>query len=235
MEQQPKPTITRPKSIWWLKPLLILILLAILVGLVLYNDPLQLVERYAPLGLRQFSQEIREVFAPLTGTEPSDLLAREELARQVDELAAENAGLKERIALLERISNELGQTAEIYKDFELKQQTLRQAKEDFDQLVAKNDPAAFSTFFEQVNPDTAAVIYREIMTEEKRVEQIKQHAATYEVMNGAKAAAILEELVITDSDLVFLILKNISEEKRAEILGEMRPKYAARVLAELTR
>lgn len=60
-------------------------------------------------------------------------------------------------------------------------------------------------------------------------ENIKDIAKLYENMEGEQAASILSEM--SDNQLVIQILKNMSEEKSAEILGLMDAKKAA----DLTR
>ena len=60
-------------------------------------------------------------------------------------------------------------------------------------------------------------------------EDVRQIAKLYENMDAEQAALILTE--IEDNSRIILILKNMSRQKSAEIMGLMEPKKAA----ELTK
>ena len=59
-------------------------------------------------------------------------------------------------------------------------------------------------------------------------QQVKDWAETYSKMEPANAAQILEEMT-GDTDLVSKILKNMASSKRAAIMAEMTPLFAAKI------
>ena len=59
-------------------------------------------------------------------------------------------------------------------------------------------------------------------------QKVKDWAEAYSKMEASNAASILEEMT-GDTDLVAQILNNMSSSKRAAILAEMTPLFAAKI------
>ncbi|WP_317367316.1 hypothetical protein [uncultured Tyzzerella sp.] len=131
----------------------------------------------------------------------------------IDSLTKEIEGLNDEITRL--------------KEFEQNQLQFKAEKEEFDKMIALNDPKAYSTFYESIAPENAEELYKQAINKEVTDKKFKGYIQTFETMKKDAVATILEELIITDMDLVITILENVSSDKRSEILSAMDPKNAA--------
>ncbi len=112
------------------------------------------------------------------------------------------------------------------KEFENAQLKFKAEKEQFDKMIALNDPKAYATFYETIAPENAEKLYKEAVNKQVVDKKFKDYVQTFENMKKDAATKILEELITTDMDLVITILQNLSSEKRSEILSTMDPKNA---------
>ena len=94
-------------------------------------------------------------------------------------------------------------------------------------MIALNDPQAYANFYESISPENAEELYKQAINQEVMDKEFKDYIQTFETMKKDAATTILEELIITDMDLVITILDNLSSKKRSEILGAMDPQNAA--------
>lgn len=113
------------------------------------------------------------------------------------------------------------------KEFEKVQLEFKAQKEEFDKMIALNDPKAYSSFYESISPENAEELYKQAINKEVTDKRFKGYIQTFETMKKDAVATILEELITTDTDLVVTILENVSSDKRSEILSTMDPKNAA--------
>lgn len=141
--------------------------------------------------------------------------------------------LKESAEEAEKISEQLTQlTAEVerLKVFEGNQLQFEADQKTFDDLVASNAEAiVFEDWFEKMNPENAAEIYAQVIEEVKYDEDLKGLVDIYQSMKPAQAASILEDMTITQLDLVSKIIKNLSADQSADILGGMEAATAAKI------
>ena len=137
----------------------------------------------------------------------------DEKQQTIDSLTAEIEELNKEIARL--------------REFEQTQVEFRAEKEEFDRMIALNDPQAYANFYESISPENAEELYRQAINQEVTDKEFKDYIQTFETMKKDAATTILEELIITDMDLVITILDNLSSKKRSEILGAMDPQNAA--------
>ena len=134
---------------------------------------------------------------------------------------------QERIDALTKEIEDLNKEINRLKEFENAQLQFKADKEQFDKMVALNDPKAYSSFYESIAPENAEELYKQSVNKEVTDKALKDYIQTFENMKKDAATKILEELIITDMDLVITILQNLSSEKRSEILSTMDPKNAA--------
>ena len=134
---------------------------------------------------------------------------------------------QERIDALTKEIEDLNKEINRLKEFENAQLQFKADKEQFDKMVALNDPKAYSSFYESIAPENAEELYKQAVNKEVTDKALKDYIETFENMKKDAAIKILEELIITDMDLVITILQNLSSEKRSEILSTMDPKNAA--------
>ncbi len=137
----------------------------------------------------------------------------DEKQQTIDSLTAEIEELNKEISRL--------------KEFEQAQLEFKAEKEEFDKMIALNDPKAYSNFYETISPENAEELYKQAINQEVVDKEFKDYIQTFENMKKDAAATILEELIITDMDLVITILNNLSSKKRSEILSAMDPQNAA--------
>lgn len=137
----------------------------------------------------------------------------DEKQQTIDSLTAEIEELNKEISRL--------------KEFEQAQLEFKAEKEEFDKMIALNDPKAYSNFYETISPENAEELYKQAINQEVVDKEFKDYIQTFENMKKDAAATILEQLIITDMDLVITILNNLSSKKRSEILSAMDPQNAA--------
>lgn len=107
--------------------------------------------------------------------------------------------------------------------------------EFFEEIVyGENAPDTdiYVEWYNELDPEYAEQVYREIVAANTSDQQIIDLAKAYESMDPKDAAAILETMK-TDLDTVALIMNNMSTESQGEILAEMDPEYAAVVTKKL--
>lgn len=161
---------------------------------------------------------IKNLLPPLKNEEENGKESEEELSqeqKQIEALTQEIKTLNEEIDRL--------------KVFETNQNQFKTDKEQFDRLVALNDPKAYSSFYEKVSPENAEKLYKEAVSKVSLDKEFKEYISTFENMKKDAASKILEELVLTDIDLVTTILQNLTSLKRADILSAMDPQNAATI------
>lgn len=124
---------------------------------------------------------------------------------------------------------QLNQEIARLKEFENAQLQFKAEKEQFDQMIALNDPSAYATFYESIAPENAEELYKQVVATEVDDKQLKEYIQTFENMKKDSIASILEELMVTDIDLVISILQNLSSDKRSEVLAAMSTENAASV------
>lgn len=142
---------------------------------------------------------------------------------QDEELSEDKKAIQ---SLTEEIKN-LNAEIDRLKTFEQSQNQFKVDKEQFDKLIALNDPKAYSSFYESISPENAEKLYKEAVSKANIDKSFKEYISTFENMKKDAASKILEELILTDTDLVITILENLTSVKRAEVLSTMDPKNAA--------
>ena len=125
--------------------------------------------------------------------------------------------------------DELNKEIERLKVFEDNQLKFKEEKEEFDKIVALKDTKAYTKFYESISPENAEELYKQAVEKNVKDKKFKDYIQTFESMKKDAASTILEELILTDIDLVVDILENLSNEKRSEILSVMDPKNAASI------
>lgn len=151
-----------------------------------------------------------------------------------DELLAENNIVLSQNEMLDKeiinLENEIDQYKEEnarLKEFEDEQLDFKAEKEEFDKMVASEEPYDYIQYYEEIYPSTAEEIYRQLKGEAVDSEKIDEYVARYKNMRPSDSAAIFEELMATDIDLVVLILENLDSDTAGEIISSMTPENGA--------
>lgn len=121
-----------------------------------------------------------------------------------------------------------------YKDAE---DAFNKRVQEFDEKVVFNEKAPdiseYRSYYEEISPENAEKIYRQVVKEQQYTEKAKQLATTLAGMDAAEAAQTLSEMT-EELDLVCDILENMSERNAAAILQEMDSVYAAQIIKKIS-
>lgn len=155
---------------------------------------------------------------------------------QIAVLDNQNKEMEAKITMLEDTNKEL--EAEIarlaYLDDEKK--AFEDEKNKFYSEIVYGESApdtdTYIEWYNQLDPEFAEQVYRDIVNAKEADDRIKELANAYESMDRKKAASILENMN-NDLDAVALIMNNMSSTARGEILAEMNADYAANVTKKL--
>lgn len=135
---------------------------------------------------------------------------------EIKELQAENARLKK---------------------IEESQKAFSERVKEFDKNVVYNDKAPdtdeYKKYYEQISPDNAEEIYREVCKDYEYSQEVKNQADMYGKMEPANAAAVLSEMT-NDLNLVAQIMESMQTSKRAAIMNNMTPTVAAQITTKMT-
>ena len=155
-----------------------------------------------------------------------------------DEEVMEETGYKyknlaEAVDRIKELEDQLAQAeVERLKVYEDNQENFLKQKEEFDREVVFTDNAPdieeYKKWYEQISPDNAAQIYKEVCEKIQYSQKVQDWATTYAAMDAADAAAIMQEMT-GDTDIVSKILLCMKAKQRAAILAEMDPVYAGKL------
>ncbi len=165
---------------------------------------------------------------------PYDTL--EEALNQVEILEGTIKAKDADIKALSDKQEELLKEIERLSKFEEEKKTLEEEKIKFYQEIVYGETApstdTYIEWYNQLDPEYAEQVYREVISAKQADEEIKELAETYASMDSKKAAKILENMK-NDLDTVALILSNVETAARAKILNEMDPELAASITKKL--
>lgn len=174
---------------------------------------------------------IKNLLPPIEeGSDTSEFsnMSKEELISLVTSLNQDLSKADEEKKALNQAIDEQNSEMTRLKELEAAQVKFKQEKEEFDKLIALNDPDAYSKFYESISPENASSIYEESVKKNQLTKEFKDYAKTFESMKKDSAAKILEELISSsDIELAVSILQNITSKQRADILSAMSSENAA--------
>lgn len=174
---------------------------------------------------------------PQTEDNPYDGYTVEELIEVIEDYKGQIDEMNVEISDKDLIIKDKDKEIERLKSFEEEQLVFKQEKENFDRMLIDNEYAppveAYIEFYRGMYPETAERVYKEAILQVKYSEDIKKYVKTYEEMDSESAAAILQQIVNTDMELVVIILDSMSADSRAKILEGMQTDIAARVSKNL--
>lgn len=149
------------------------------------------------------------------------------------ELAASNNAGSANSSEVEELQAEINRL----KKFEEAQSDFAKRVQEFDENVVYNDKAPdtdeYKKYYEEIEPDNAEQIYKEVCQDYEYSQEIKDQAEMYAKMEPASAAAILSEMA-NDLNLVAKILDSMQTSKSALILQNMSSTTAAQVTTKMT-
>ncbi|MBE5934349.1 MAG: hypothetical protein E7262_00980 [Lachnospiraceae bacterium] len=144
---------------------------------------------------------------------------------EIDKLKKENADNKNKV---EDLTKENSKLKKIEKEIEAFESRVKDYENEV--VFGENalDISEYQKYYEQIDPERAEELYKQVIFKVSAEEKAKQLSNTYSKMDAGAAAAALEEL--DDSiALVCDVLLDMSEKNRAAIMDEMTPEFAAKV------
>lgn len=116
--------------------------------------------------------------------------------------------------------------------FEDNQVEFQRIKTEFyeEVIYSENGPGvnAYIEYYESMDPETAELIYQQVVHQEVYDAEIEEYAQAYSEMKPKEAAGIFEAMT-DDLELAAKILGAMQPDDRGKILGVMDPEVAARI------
>lgn len=129
---------------------------------------------------------------------------------------------------IEELQNEIARL----KVYEQQQVEFEEIRTKFYQEVVFGDEAPdineYKTFYEAINPQNAEQIYKQVVSQVQKDEEIADYVKAYSEMKPKAAAQIMEKMT-DDLELVAKILQNMKADARGDILAAMDATVAADV------
>ncbi len=154
----------------------------------------------------------------------------EELEAQIAQMTDEGASSADYVAELE------AEVARL-REFEENQLEFEKRVFEFDQNVVYAEQAPdieeYKKYYEEINPENAEEIYRQVIQQVQLNTRLKDQAAMFKAMEPADAADILGGMT-GDLDLVARILLNMKTKEAGAILAEMDPDMAAKITKKIS-
>ena len=161
------------------------------------------------------------------------------LEKAINEIDALNAAIKSKDADITGLNDkveELEKEVARLSKFEEEQTRFEEQKNKFyDEIVyGENAPDAdtYIEWYNELDAEHAEKIYKDIIESQQADAKIVALAKSYEAMEPAAAAKVLEQMK-NDMDTVALILKNMSSDAQGKVLAAMDPSFAASVTKKL--
>ena len=149
-----------------------------------------------------------------------------ELENLVDKYREENSDYADRLAELQKEIDSL-------RHYEEEQDAFAKLREEFDSEVVFNEKAPsteeYLKWYESMYPNNAANIYKELLEQQMIEDSIKLYADYLAGIEAGDAADILSEMP-SDIDLICRLLDCMKKSQVSDILAEMEPLFAARIV-----
>lgn len=151
------------------------------------------------------------------------------LKRKNDKLKKENDDIQDKVDRLKKENKKLLELEKKMDEFEK-----QKAEYERDVVFSKEAPeiSEYQKYYEQINPERAEELYKQVLVQISAEEEAKELANTYAKMDPGAAAAALEKLE-NNLGLVCDVLLSMTEKNRAAIMDEMSADFAAKVTKKI--
>ena len=153
----------------------------------------------------------------------------------VDQIKVYESQIDSQIETIEAYEEQIAAlTAEVERleTFEDNQVEFQRIKTEFYEEVVYSEKGpgadAFMEYYASMDPETAELIYQQVVTQENYDAEIEEYAQAYSEMKPKEAAGIFEAMT-DDLELAAKILGAMQPDDRGKILGVMDPEVAARI------
>lgn len=203
-------------------PIILLLIVVGLIGILVFN-----IFGIRDTYLRPYLEKIPFVNSVLPPVDDYANTSKQELAYENEKLTKTNEQLQQEVDDLKTQNKNYLDEIDRLSNLEQEQIDFINQKAEFDTMIANGDPAAFTTFYEELYPENAAAVYAELAQQNYDDAELKKYVGKFQAMEPKDAANILEVMLTTDVDLVVTILENIDTNTAAEIMASMTPDNAA--------
>ncbi|MCR4721080.1 MAG: hypothetical protein K5655_05065 [Lachnospiraceae bacterium] len=156
-----------------------------------------------------------------------------EAVEVIKELEQQNADLNSKNSEYAQKILDLQAEVERLKAFEDDQLAFEERVKRFDANVVYNSKAPdieeYKKFYEEINPETAEEIYRQVIEQLQYDESIKQKATLLKTMKPGNAAKVLEEMT-ADIEYTCKILLCMKPDEATAIMDKMDALFVARIV-----
>ncbi len=173
-----------------------------------YMSDIQLAQKY-----EEFRQKVKEMTRQL-----------EEQKKIIENLQSYKDNEQK---MLEEVSRQKTDNEKERERIEVESKKLEEEKLKFAEQIKSADEEGFVAFFENMDKDIAAQIYEKIQRERMVDKEVKDFVKTFDSMEPASAAQLLEHMGLANMDLVANIMKLMKKQVVAEVLANMDPVFAA--------
>lgn len=179
------------------------------------------VNRILP-GIEEYIPQEEDAYAQYTTVDEA-IVRIKELEVEIEELKATGNANSDYIAELEAAAAELA-------EYKANEAAFEETKEKFYEEVVFSDNAPdineYKTYYESIEPENAEAIYKQVVSQLQKDEEIEDYIKAYSSMKAKNAAAIFDTMT-DDFDLVCEILQGMDASTRADILAAMSAENAA--------
>lgn len=167
-----------------------------------------------------------------TQQEDSPYNSLDDAVTRIKELEKELDTANTQIAQDSQTIDDLNSQVDELSTYKEDQAAFEEEKEKYYEEVVFSDNAPdineYKTFYEQIEPENAEVLYKQVVEQLEQDDEIKDYAKAYSKMKPKEAAAIFDSM--TDNlQLVAKILNAMDAQSRGDILGKMDSDIAAKV------
>lgn len=154
-----------------------------------------------------------------------------DLKKQIEEQKKTTADLQRYKDDADKMKGEVGQGKTVNdhdkKKIDQERKQLQEDKLKFAEAVKNADKNGFAQYFEKIDKEIASQIYEKVLKEKQVDDDVKNYVKTFEVMESANAAKVLENMSLGNMDLVANMMKLMKRQAVSEILANMDPIVAA--------
>ncbi|MGL5674984.1 MAG: hypothetical protein ACRDDX_01070 [Cellulosilyticaceae bacterium] len=161
---------------------------------------------------------------------PYDHLTKEQLIQMIEEAKGVQTTTEAKLEEEKHTNTLLQEKIVTLKQYENQYASFMKQKTEWDEALAKANPALFMEQFDLMHPEVAERVYKDVVVQEQLTKEQKKHAQALVEMEPEQAAKALEKLVGTDPELVKVLVKSMDTESQGRILSEMQSPFAAQVI-----
>lgn len=160
----------------------------------------------------------------------------DEAVRYIRELEDENAELDRKVSDYAKQILDLQAEVSRLTTFEEDQAAFEQRVRRFDANVVYNSQAPdieeYKKYYDEINPENAAEIYRQVVEQLQYDESVKEKANILKTMKPAQAASALEEMT-ADIEYTCKLLLCMKVDEATAILNKMDSLFVARIIQKM--